>query len=70
MFEVDGVPVLENVDEALNALSGEERIGFDTDVAYPKMKFKPTRFLSEDEATAILQLRDSEDVRRILAESD
>lgn len=46
------------------------RIGFDTSASYPKMAFRAARYLSEDEATAVLQLRDSEDVRRILAESE
>jgi hypothetical protein len=45
------------------------RIGFDPQSSYPKMTFKPLRFLNEEEATAVLKLRDSEDVRRILAES-
>jgi hypothetical protein len=46
------------------------RIGFDSQASYPKMAFKASRYLSEDEAAAILQLRDSEDARRILAESE
>lgn len=45
------------------------RIGFDTAVAYPKMTFRATRFLNEDEARAVLEIRDSDDVKHILNES-
>ncbi len=45
------------------------RVGFDTEVAYPKLTFKGTRFLSEDEANASVALRESEDTRRILNEA-
>lgn len=45
------------------------KIGFDANSSYPKMTFKALRYLSEDEAIAVLKLRDSEDARRILAES-
>lgn len=45
------------------------RLGFDTEVAYPKITFKPGRFLSEDEFNAVLELRDSDTVKRILNES-
>lgn len=45
------------------------RVGFDTQVSYPKLTFKAARLLSEEEAEAVVSLRDSEDVRRILAES-
>lgn len=46
------------------------KIGFDSSVAYPKMTFAAKRFLSDEEAEAIIHLRDSEDARRILAESE
>lgn len=45
------------------------RIGFDTQVAYPKLTFRATRFLTEDEARAVLEIQASEDVKRILSES-
>lgn len=45
------------------------RIGFDVQVAHPQFTFKPARFLNEDEAEAIVALRGSEDVKRILAEA-
>lgn len=45
------------------------RLGFDTEVAYPKITFKASRFLSEDEFNAVLELRDSDMVKRILNES-
>jgi hypothetical protein len=46
------------------------RVGFDPQASYPKMSFRGSRYLSEEEATAIISLRDSEDARRILAESE
>lgn len=45
------------------------RVGFDTSVAYPKLTFKGTRFLNEREAEIVMELRESDEVRRILAES-
>lgn len=45
------------------------RIGFDTTQAHPLLTFKATRFLTEDEARAILQIREGDDVKRILQES-
>lgn len=45
------------------------KVGFDTEVAYPKLTFKGLRFLSEDEFNAATQLRDGEDARRILNEA-
>lgn len=42
------------------------KVGFDTEVAYPKLTFKPGRFLAEDEFGAVTGLRDSDTVRRIL----
>jgi hypothetical protein len=46
------------------------KVSFELDAAYPKLKFGAKRFLTDDEAAAILKLRDSEDARRILAESE
>jgi len=45
------------------------RVGFDPQVAHPKFTFKAKRPLNNDEATAIVALRESEDARRILAEA-
>lgn len=45
------------------------KVGFDANVAHPKLTFKPKRLLTEEEAEAVVALRDSEDVRRILAEA-
>jgi hypothetical protein len=45
------------------------RIGFDTTQAHPLLTFKAVRFLTESEATAIVQVRESDDVARILQES-
>ncbi len=42
------------------------KVGFDTDVSYPKLTFKPSRFLSEIEFGAVEELRDSDAVRRVL----
>ena len=42
------------------------KVGFDTDVSYPKLSFKPSRFLSEIEFGAVEELRDSDAVRRVL----
>jgi hypothetical protein len=45
------------------------KVGFDANVAHPKLTFKPKRLLNEEEAEAVVALRDSEDARRILAEA-
>lgn len=45
------------------------RIGFDPQSAHPQFTFKPARFVNDDEAEAIAQLRGSEDIKRILAEA-
>lgn len=45
------------------------RIGFDPSAAHPQFQFKPARLLTEEEADAVVALRDSEDIRRILAEA-
>lgn len=45
------------------------RIGFDPQAAHPQFTFKPARFINDDEAEAIAQLRGSEDIKRILAEA-
>jgi len=45
------------------------RIGFDATQAHPLLTFKATRFLTEPEAAAIMEIRDGDDVARILQES-
>jgi hypothetical protein len=45
------------------------RIGFDPAVAYPKLTFKFSRMVTDDEAEAIVTLRDSDEVARILSEA-
>ena len=45
-------------------------IGFDVHAAHPQFTLKASRFLNDDEANAIVELRESEDVKRILAESE
>ncbi len=45
------------------------RIGFDVKEAHPLLTFRATRFLTEDEARAILEIRDGDEVARILQES-
>jgi hypothetical protein len=45
------------------------RISFDVQAAHPQFMFKPARFVNDEEAEAIAQLRGSEDIKRILAEA-
>lgn len=45
------------------------RIGFDVQAAHPQFTLKAHRLLNEEEAEAVIELRGSEDVRRILAEA-
>lgn len=45
------------------------RVGFDAAQAHPSLTFRATRFLDEPEARAILEIRDGDDVARILQES-
>ena len=45
------------------------RIGFDPTQAHPQLTFKATRFLTEPEARLILEIRDGDEVARILQES-
>lgn len=45
------------------------RIGFDPAQAHPCLTFRATRYLSEPEARAILEIRDGDEVARILQES-
>jgi len=42
------------------------KVGFDTEVAYPKLTFKGLRFLNADEYAAAAAMRGGEDARRIL----
>lgn len=44
------------------------KVGFDTAVSFPKLTFKGSQFLNEAQAQIIMQLRESEEVKRILAE--
>lgn len=46
------------------------KVGFDTTASHPKLTFKATRYLNEEEYNAVLALRDDEDVHRILSESN
>lgn len=46
------------------------RIGFDAQESHPQFTFKATTFLTDDQAEAVIKLRESEDARRILAESE
>jgi len=45
------------------------RIGFDVQAAHPQFTFKAQRLLNDEEADAVVAMRDSEDIRRILAEA-
>jgi len=45
------------------------KIGFDNDADYPKLTFKPSRFLDEDEYAVVMAMRDSEEVGRIVQTS-
>ncbi len=45
------------------------RIGFDVNAAHPQFTFKAHRLLNEEEAEAVVAMRNSEDIRRILAEA-
>lgn len=45
------------------------KVGFDADVAYPKLTFKGLRFLSEDEFKVSSELRESDEAKRVLNES-
>lgn len=44
------------------------KIGFDTEVSYPKLTFRGSQFLNEEQAQVVMALREGEDVKRILAE--
>lgn len=46
------------------------RIGFDAEVAYPKLTFKGSRFLNEQEFHVASQLRESAEASRVLNESE
>jgi hypothetical protein len=45
------------------------KVGFDTEVSYPKLTFKGLRFLNTDEYATAVALRNGEDARRILNEA-
>lgn len=42
------------------------RVGFDNTAEYPKLTFKPARFLKEDEYNLVLELRDGDEAMTIL----
>jgi hypothetical protein len=44
------------------------KVGFDTTVSYPKLTFRGSQFLNDDQAQIVMGLRESEDIKRILAE--
>lgn len=44
------------------------KIGFDTTVSYPKLTFRGSQFLNDEQAQIVMALREGEDVKRILAE--
>jgi hypothetical protein len=46
------------------------KMSFDTGESYPKIVFEPIRRLEDEEAVAVLELRKSQAVQNILAESD
>lgn len=46
------------------------RIGFEAEAAFPKFRFKGSRFLSEDEFRVASQLRESAEASRVLNESE
>ena len=45
------------------------RVGFDNQVAYAKMTFKPASILADEEAAAVVAIRSSSAVKNILSES-
>jgi hypothetical protein len=45
------------------------KVGFDTDVSYPKLAFKGVQFLNDDQAAVVVALRDSDEVKHILNEA-
>lgn len=44
------------------------KIGFDTTVSFPKLTFRGSQFLNDEQAQVVMGLRESEEVKRILAE--
>lgn len=46
------------------------KVGFDTQVSYPKLTFKGAQFLNEEQGTIVMELRGSSDVKRILNETE
>lgn len=45
------------------------RIGFDSAASHPQLTFKGVQFLNDDQAQVVMRLRESDDVKRILAEA-
>jgi len=45
------------------------RVGFDASASHPQLTFRASKVVTNDQAEAILELRDSDAVRRILAEA-
>ncbi len=46
------------------------KVGFDTEVSYPKLTFKGVQFLNEEQGQVVVALRESDDVKRILSETE
>lgn len=46
------------------------QIGFNVDMAHPQFTFRPKRFLNDEEAEAVLALRENHDVQAMLSESE
>lgn len=46
------------------------RIGFDSEQAHPQLTFRGARFLTDEEAQAVMKLRESDSVNRILNDQD
>jgi hypothetical protein len=67
-------PLKDYAEKVLNAkgipyFAVSTKVGFDPNVAYPKLTFKAARFLTEEELELVEEARENEDVKRILAES-
>jgi len=46
------------------------KVGFDTEVSFPKLTFKGSQFLNQDQGEVVMGLRESSDVKRILNETE
>lgn len=45
------------------------RVGFDPDASHPQLTFRGVQFLNDDQAAVVMELRESEATKRILAEA-